>query len=194
MTRDGLGRPAYLNVFKERKTLAPLDYLVESVVGDAAQTGDGIAFGGGAVAAHASFSVMRPCGTGAAPVLLRVLFVAVPQMLNVHYLQQKLRHRRVARMVRVLMVEVMATRACGRWRRRAPLGRIHRPRTAAVSVGRQQHFAAGAGTAAWAANFTANTGRCSRSAGNGVSTLVSAPSASSAILSDGCKHKQNIRF
>jgi hypothetical protein len=37
---------SHLDVFEEGKTFAPLDDLVEAVVGDAAQTRDGIAFGG----------------------------------------------------------------------------------------------------------------------------------------------------
>ena len=157
------------------------------MIGDAAQTGNGIsAFGGGAVAANvSSIAVVRPGPV--APVLLllllrcRVLFVAVPQMFHVHNLEQKLRNCRVVRVVGVLVVEVVATRR-GRRRRRAPLGRIHRPWAAAVSVWRQQNFAA-----CRTANFTTNSGWRSRSAGYGISTLVSAPSASSTILADGCE-------
>ena len=95
--------------------------------------------------------------------------------------------------VMVVMVVVRVTtasrRSGGRRRWRAPLGRIHRPGTAAVSVGCQQNFASAVSasrrrTAHW--RITSHNARWrSRPTGHGISTLVSAPSASSSILPDG---------
>lgn len=51
---------SHLDVFEEGKTFAPLDDLVEAVVGDAAQTRDGIAFGGRPTTATVSVAVIVP--------------------------------------------------------------------------------------------------------------------------------------
>lgn len=139
-----------LDVFKQRKTLAPFDDLVEPVIGDAAQTGDGIAFGGRAsmiviaAAIGARFIRRRSArrrrrGAGGAAAMLlstAVRFVAMPQVFHVHDFEQELRHgrRSVARMVRMLMMEQMRIVVAvvvvvvvtatwrGRRRRRAPFG------------------------------------------------------------------------
>ena len=100
----------YLDVFEQGKTFAPLDDLVESVIGDAAQTGNGIAFGSRPTAASVAVIVacvvvaiiVRPRrfsgrrrarrsdgGGSTVAVLLgrtcsSVRLVAVPQMLHVH--------------------------------------------------------------------------------------------------------------
>jgi hypothetical protein len=51
---------SHLDVFEEGKTFAPLDDLVEAVVGDAAQTRDGIAFGGRPTTATVAVAVIVP--------------------------------------------------------------------------------------------------------------------------------------
>ena len=97
-----------LDVFEKRKTLTPLDNLIEAVISNAAQTGQVVSVrsGGGGIA-HVH---LRPA------MQLSFLLIAVPQMLDIHNLEQQLWHRRP-----------LLNRA--RRRRARPLDRIHRSRT-----------------------------------------------------------------
>ena len=90
----------YLNVFEEWQALAPLDNLVESMIGNAAHTRDRIALpttttGGCRTVAALAISIATTWTVrlrSAAAMLLSLLFVGVPQVLYVHNFEQKLWH------------------------------------------------------------------------------------------------------